>query len=175
MAIRSEVELAAQPFLNDFKVQQAEETAAEAEAESGAGLHLEGERRVVEAKARDGGSEVFELGGVHREHAAEDHRLNLAEAGEGLGGGLFLVGDGVADGGVGHVLDLGGEEADFAGAKAIDVGGFRGENAKLVNAVGDAGVHQLDPLAGLHAPVDDAHEHDDAEVGVVPGVDQQGF
>ena len=33
--------------------------------------------------------------------------------------------------------------------------------------------HQLDLLALLQHAVDDAHQHDDAEIGVVPAVDQQ--
>src|SRR5690606_31022142 len=71
-----QVELAAQALLNDLQVQQAQEAAAEAEAQRGAGLHLIGEAGVVQAQAADGGAQVLEVGGVDREEAAEDHRLD---------------------------------------------------------------------------------------------------
>ena len=40
--------------------------------------------------------------------------------GSGAATGLLVVGDGVADAGVGHFLDRGGEEADLAGAELVD-------------------------------------------------------
>ena len=63
-------------------MQQAEEPAAEAEAERGAGLHLVGEAGVVQPQAADGGAQVLEVGGVDREEAAEHHRLRRLEAGQ---------------------------------------------------------------------------------------------
>ena len=50
----------------------------------------------------DGGAQVLEIGGVDREQAAEDHRLHVLEPLQRLGRRLLLVGDGVADGGVGR-------------------------------------------------------------------------
>ena len=87
-------------------MEQAEEAAAEAEAERGAGLHLEGEAGVVEAQLADGGAQVLEVGGVDREQAAEHHRLDRLEAGQRLCGRAAVVGDGVADAGLGDFLDL---------------------------------------------------------------------
>ena len=140
-----------------------------------AGLHLPGEAGVVQAQARDGGAQVFEVGGVGGEQAAEHHRLHLLEAGQRLGGGAALVGQGVAHRGVGHLLDGGGEEADLAGAEARHVGGLGVEHAHLVDAVAGAGVHQPHLLAGGERAVDHPHQHHHAEVGVVPGVDQERF
>src|SRR6185312_8328163 len=45
----------------------------------------------------EGVAELLEIGGVDREEAAEDDRLDGLEAGEGLGRGALGVGDGVAD------------------------------------------------------------------------------
>ena len=92
-----EIELALQPLLDDLQMQQAEEAAAEAEAERGRGLGLVGEAGVVEAQLAQAVAQVLELGGVDREQAAEHHRLRRLEARQRLGGGLALVGDGVAD------------------------------------------------------------------------------
>ncbi len=88
-----EVVFAGQPLLDDLEVEQAEEAAAEAEAERGAGLHLEAERGVVEAQLVEAVAELLEVGGVDREEAAEHDRLDQLEAGEGLRrrGGLASV------------------------------------------------------------------------------------
>ena len=116
-----EVELALQPLLDDLEVQQAEEAAAEAEAERGRGLHLVGEAGVVEAQLADGGAQILEVGGVDREQAAEHHRLRRLEAGQRVGGRAAVLGDGVADAGVGHFLDRAGDEAELAGAELVDI------------------------------------------------------
>uniref|UniRef100_A0A0N4ZLE2 Glucosamine_iso domain-containing protein n=1 Tax=Parastrongyloides trichosuri TaxID=131310 RepID=A0A0N4ZLE2_PARTI len=170
-----EVELAAQALLNDLEVQQAEEAAAEAEAQGGRALHLIGEAGVVQAQLADGGAQVLEVGGVDREQAAEDHRLDFLEALQRFGRGLLLVGDGVADGGVGDFLDLGGDEADLAGAKLLDRGVLGQEDADAVDQMGRAGLHHLHPHAGLQHAVEHAHQQHHAQVGVVPGVDQHGL
>ena len=140
-----EVELAAQALLDDFEVEQAEEATAEAEAERGGGFHLVGEAGVVEAQAAHGGAQVFELRGVDREEAAEHDRLDFAEAGQRFFGRLAFVGDGVADRAVGHGLDRGGEEADFARSEFVGVDQLAGqEHADAVERVVRAGLHHLD-------------------------------
>ena len=79
-----EVVFAGQPLLDDLEVEQPEEAAAEAEAERGAALHLEAERGVVEAELVEGVAQLLEVGGVDREQAAEDDRLDQLEAGQRL-------------------------------------------------------------------------------------------
>ena len=86
---------------------------------------------------------------------------------------LLLVGDGVADLGVGHLLDLGGQETDFAGAEHVDRFLLGREHADALDLIDGVGRHHADLLALLQFAVDDAHQHDDAEIGVVPGIDQQ--
>ena len=87
--------------------------------------------------------------------------------------GLRLVRHRVADARVGHLLDGGGEEADLAGAELVDHLLLGAEDADALDLVARVGRHQLDLLALAQHAVDDAHEHDDAEIGVVPAVDQQ--
>ena len=137
-----------------------------------AALHLEAERGVVEAQLVEAVAELLELGGVDREQAAEHHRLDLLEAGERLGRGAAGVGDGVADAGLGDFLDLRGDEADLAGRKLAQLLDLGAEAADAVDQMGGAGRHELDLRALLQAAVDDADEDDDAEVRVVPAVDQ---
>ena len=49
------------------------------------------------------------------------------------------------------------------------------EDADAFDLVGAARGHQLDLLALAQAALDDAHQHDHAEVGVVPAVDEQSL
>ena len=93
--------------------------------------------------------------------------------GSGCGGRLAVVGDGIADAGVGHFLDRGGEKADLARPELRRLGELGREHADAVDLVGRVGAHHADALALLQGAVDDAHQHDDAEIGVVPAVDQQ--
>ena len=97
------------------------------------------------------------------------------EARQRLGRHVLVVDDGVADAGIGHFLDRGGEEADFAGRQLRHRFLFGAKNADALDRIGAAGGHHLDLLALLDAAFLDAHEHDDAEVGVIPTVDQQGL
>jgi hypothetical protein len=53
--------------------------------------------------------------GVHRIEPGEDHGLDLLEAGERCRGGPPIVGQGVADGDIGHLLDPGDHEANLTG------------------------------------------------------------
>ena len=170
-----EIVLAGQALLDDLEVEEAEEAAAEAEAEGGAGLHLEAEGGVVEAELVEAVAELLEVGGVDREQAAEDDRLDELEAGEGLRRGLAGIGDGVADAGLGDFLDLRGDEADLAGAELRELLDLGAEAADAVDEVGGAGGHELDLLALAAGAVDDADEDDDAEIGVVPAVDEHGL
>ena len=154
-------------------MQQPEEAAAEAEAERGCGFHLEGEARVVEPQLAHRGAQILELRGIDRKQAAEHHRNGGLEAGQHLGHRLAVVRDGVADAGVGHLLDRGRDEADLAGAELVRRHQLRREHADAVDVIGRVGAHHADALALLQHAVDDAHQHDDAEIGVVPAIDQQ--
>ena len=150
-----------------------EKAAAEAEAERGGGFHLVGEARVVEPEPAHGRAQRLEIGGVDREQAAEHHRDRRAEARQRRRHRLLLVGDGVADAGVGHLLDRGGEKADLAGAELVALDALGREDADAVDLVGRVGLHHQDALALFHHAVDDAEQHDDAEIGVVPAVDEE--
>ena len=110
-------------------MEQAEEAAAEAEAEGDGGFGLEGEAGVVEAKLFEGVAEHGVLVRVDGVEAGEDHGLDVFEAGKGSAQGASIVGDGVADFGVGYVLDGGNEEADFAGGELGDRDGLGGHDA----------------------------------------------
>ena len=154
-------------------MQQPEEAAAEAEAERGRRLHLVGEAGIVEAQLAHRRAQGLEVIGVGREEAAEHHGNGRLEARQHFGHRLPVVGDGIADAGVGHFLDRRGDETDLAGAELVDLGHLRREEADTLDVIGRARAHHADAAALLHDAVDDADQHDDAEIDVVPAVDQQ--
>ena len=89
--------------------------------------------------------------------------------------GRSTVGDGVADLGVGDVLDGGDEEADFAGGELGDLDGLGGHDAHALDVEGLAVGHDLDLHALAQLAVDDAGEDDDASVGVEPAIEDEGL
>ena len=130
-----EVIFAGQPLLDDLEVEEAEEAAAEAEAQRRAAFGLEAEAGVVEAQLADAFAQLLEVGGVDREQAAEDDRLDFLEAGQRLGRAALGVGDGVADGGLRDFLDLRGDEADLARPELGELLELGGEAADAVDQV----------------------------------------
>ena len=59
------------------------------------------------------------------------------------------------------------------GTELVDRRELGREHAGAVDVIGGVGAHHADALALLQDAVDDAHQHDHAEIGVVPAVDQQ--
>lgn len=109
-------------------------------------------------------------GGVE---VAEDHLLGCFVAGEGLGGGVDIEGDGVADADVGEGLDGGDEVAGFAGAEGLDFGLLGGVFAELGDEEGAVEAHHADLVADFEAAVEDTDVGDDAAVVVVDGVEDE--
>ena len=81
----------------------------------------------------------------------------------------------VADAGVGDLFDLRREEPDFARPKLVEHLLLRPENADALDRLHGARRHQFDFLALLQEAIDHPHQHDDAEIGVVPTINQQGL
>src|SRR5947209_8840758 len=95
-------------------MEQAEKSAAEAETQSNGTLGLEEEGRVVQSQLFEGFSQLRVLVRVDGVEPGEDHRLDFFEAGQGVNGGVGVIGDGVAGFCVGNVLDVSDDESDFA-------------------------------------------------------------
>ena len=95
------------------------------------------------------------------------------EAGQGFSGRISFVGDRIADARIGHFLDLGGEEADLAGAKACHHFLLGARHADAVEQIGAAGAHHLDPHALFNSPSMMRSQNHNAEIGIIPAVNQQ--
>ena len=101
--------------------------------------------------------------------------MRRLEAGQGLGAAVFLVRDRVADAGIGDLLDLSRDKADLARPQHAHILHFGPEHADPVDIVMRVGGHHADRLVAAQRAVDDPHQHDDAEIGIIPAIDQQGF
>ena len=154
-------------------MEQAQEAAAEAEAERHGTLRLEVEGAIVEAQLFERVAEQAVLVGFHRVEAGEDHGLDLFEAGQGLGGGVLVVRDGVADLGVGDGLDGGREESHFAGGQLVAGRGLGGLVAESLHFVDLAVRPEADLLPLAQTAFHDADQDDDAAICVEPGIENE--
>ena len=156
-------------------MKQAEEAAAEAEAERHGAFRLEEEGAVVETEFFKGVAEQGVFVGVHGVEACEDHGLDVFKAGELRGGGIGVVGNGIADLGVAYGFDGGAEEANLAGGEFGDLNGFGRQDPNGLDIEGLAVGHEADVLALAQGSLHHPDEDDDAAVGVEPGVENEGL
>ena len=170
------VVFAAEAFLDDFHVEEAEEAATEAEPEGDGAFGYEAEGGVVELEFAHGDFEGFEVGGVDGVDARKDHRVDDLEAGQRDEGGEAAAGEGVADFDLGGVFDVGDDVADVARAEARLNGHFGvagAEDADFFDVVAFVGGHRFDVVTCGDAAIDDADVNDDAAVGVEGGVEDE--
>src|SRR5471030_783873 len=167
------VEFALQAFLHDFHVQQAEEAAAEAEAQRLRHFRLVHQRGVVELQFFQRIAQRVVLVGLDREQAGEHLRLDFLEARQRRGGRTVGQRDGVADLGDLQFLDAGDDEAHLPGRQRLQRHRTRREHADVLDQLHRIGGHQTDLVLRLQRAVDHAYQHDHADIGVVPRVDDQ--
>ena len=169
-----QIELPLQSFGDDLHVQQTQETAAEAEAQRGAGLQLKGQGGIVQLQFFQRVLQVGVLGTVGGVDAAEHHGLDLTVAGQCLCGGALCQRDSIAYAGVLHRLDAGGQVAYLTGLQ-LGAGGQGGGThvTHLHQRELCAGSHHADGVAGLHRALEHADVDDDALVAVIDAVEDQ--
>ena len=170
-----EVVLPLQALLDDLHVKQTEVAAAETESERIRGLGLIRERRIVELELLQGRTKVLKFTVVDRVDAGEDHRLDVREARKGVLGGVIPMGDGVADLGICQALDGTDEVADLSSPEHLTVHHLWGEDPQAGDFVVRAGLHELDAILDPNLTLLDADEHNDTDVGIEPGVDNEGL
>ena len=100
-------------------MEHAQKAAAEAEAQGGGGLGLEGEGGVVELELLQGVPQVGVFGAVLGIYAAVDHRLGGPVAGQRGRRRDLRPCDGIADAGILHIFNGGGEPAHLAGGQLL--------------------------------------------------------
>ena len=169
------IEFAEEPFLHDFEVQQAEESASEAAAEGERALGLIYEGGVVELELLQHGAELFELVGLHGVHTREHHRLHFLEAGDCLLTGARGVRDGVAHLDFHGALDAGDDVAYVTAAHFRFRDELHLQGTHLFDFVFHSRGHELDLVSFAHAAVADLEICDDAAERVEHGVENQGL
>ena len=107
-----------QALLDDLLVQQAQKSAAEADAQGRRRFGLVGQGGVVEGQFFDGIAQLLMAGALGRVKAGKHHGQGFLESGQGGHPGLAGQGDRVADFHFGDLLDAGDDVADFAGFQA---------------------------------------------------------
>ena len=148
-------------------MQQAQETAAEAEAQGSRGLGLEVQGSVLQLQLVQGVLQIVVVVVLHRVEAAEHHGLGRPVAGQGEGRGVQSVGHRVAHLGVADVLDGRGEKAHLAGVQLFHGLGLGREHAHFGH------VHHLAAAHHLHlgAAADHAVPHPDVGQGPLVAVE----
>ena len=154
-------------------MEQAEEAAAEAEAERDGAFGLEEERGVVEPKLLQRFAQQGVFVGVDRVEAGEDHGLDFFETGQRFDRGAIVIGDGVADLGVGNVLDVGDKEANFAGDQFFDFHRLGREYAQSFDLEHAPVPPQADVLSLLQGAFEHAGQDHHAAIGIEPGIKNQ--
>ena len=167
------VELAVEPLLDDLHVEQTQEAAAEAEAQSHRRLGLEGEGGVVELQLLERSAQVLKVLGLNGIDAGKDHRLDFLEARNGLRSAALDGGDGVAHLDLRRRLDAGDDVAHIARRELVARREVHLEDADLVGLVLLARVDETHLLTAVHGAVDNLEIGDDAPEGIEHGVEDE--
>ena len=170
------IELAFQPFLYNFHVQKAEESAAKAEAERHRGFRLESERGVVQAELFQSVAQISVAGAVGGVNTGVHHGLNGLEAGQGRGAGSGRKRDRIAHARIAHAFDGGGQIAHLARGKGSALGkSERLHGANLNNVKLGAGTPKANAVSRAQGSVHYANIDHHAQIAVVVGIKDQRF
>ena len=120
-------------------MQKPQKSAAKTKAKGGAGFGFVMERRVIQAQPAKRFTQLFEIIRIHRVKPAPHHGDGGFEAGQSLGGRVAIIGDGIANIGVGHGFDRGRQIAHFTRAEAVHRLQLWVEDAHLFNGMDRTG------------------------------------
>ena len=110
---------------------------------------------------------------VHRVQTGEHHGFNFFEAGQSFESGIGVIGNGVADLGIGHVLYVRDEKPDLASFQLVDFHRLGREHAQGLGVERCPIRPQADSLAFAQRALEDASKYHHTAVGVEPGVEDQ--
>ena len=156
-------------------MQHAEATAAVAEAKGSRTFRLEMKTRVVERQFRQALAQVFVVVGVDGEEATEDHGDGGAESRQRNLGRPPIFGQCIANLAVGNGFNAGSDIANLARPKLARLNALRSEDPNAVDLMDGAGRHHPDFHVLFQRAFENADKGHDAEILVVPGIDQHGF
>ena len=169
------VEFAVQSFLHDFHVQKSEEARAEAKAERFGSFRFPAEGGVVEAELFKGFAQVLVVFRVDGVDTRVDHREHVLVARERFFGRISGIGKRIADLHVANRLHVGEHVADHAFGEFRARVAAHAECTDFRDYIFAARLHHADFHARLECAFDDADVVDDATVGIVNGVKDEGL
>src|SRR5271166_6471692 len=111
--------------------------------------------------------------GIHGVETREDHGLELLETRQRLDGRMLVVGNRIADLGVGNILDGSAEKAHFTGRQLLHFHRLGSEDPKRFHIERVTIRHQPDALAFVERALDYARQNDHAAIGVKPGIEDE--
>ncbi len=170
-----DVEFAVEAFLHDFHVQKPEEPSAEAKAQCFGGFRFPADGGIVEAEFFEGLAQILVVFRVDGVDAGIDHRQDVLVARERLCCGVSRIGERVADFHVADGLHVREYVAHHAFRKFFARVAAHAERADLGHHVFAAGLHHADFHARPERTFHDADVVDDAAVGIVYRVENQGL
>ena len=162
-------------LLDDFHMQEAEETAAKAEPEGFARLGSEFERGVVDREFFQGISQFGEVLSIARIEPAVDHAFGGLVTFERFDQIVVGVDNGIADTDFFEGLDIADQVADFAGGEFIDRLAFGDKLAEFEDFVVDTGSVKPDLVPPFDFSRHEPHVGDRSSVVVVVGIEHHGL
>ena len=98
---------------DNFEMQQAQKPAAKTKAKRGGGFHLKVKACIVQAAAWPWHRANLQTRSYQRGTGRKTPRIARAQNRSALRAGFLFIGDRIANAGISHLLDGGGEKADF--------------------------------------------------------------
>ena len=169
------VELPEQAFLDYFKMEEAQETAPEAETEGQRRLRLIDKGSVVELKLLQSRAKFLELVGLDRIHARKDHGLDLLETGDGRLARTGRMGDCVANLHFNGPLDTGYDVAHVSSGNLAGGLELHLQDADLLGIIFHTGGHEFDLVPRRDGTVQDLEVGYDATELVEYGIEYQSL
>ena len=162
------VELAFQTFLNDFQVQQTQESATEAEAQRLGNLRLKFQRSIVQLQFFQSIAQGFVVVAFHGIKACKYLALYFLKAGQRLRSRVGNQSNRIADFRLSQFFHAGNQKAHFAGFEFLFLNRFRCEYAQLLNLSFRLGAHKAYFVFQLDGAVFHTNQHNYADVVVKP-------
>ncbi len=169
------IELTVQTLLHNLHVEQAQESATEAEAQGHRTLRREGQGSIVELQLFERSTQVLVIAWVDRINTCEDHWLHLLETSDGFLTRTSDMRDGITHLHLGGILDTRDDVAYLTGTQLIARNHIHLEHTYLVGIILHARIEELHLVTLTDHTILYLEVSDDATEGVEHGVENQSL
>ena len=170
-----QVKFPLQPLLDDLHVEHSQKAAAETKAQGRRRFRFKGQRSIVKLELFQRIPQIRIFGTVLSINAAIHHSLGRAITGQRLRSRAVGLCDGITHPGVLHIFDGSGEIAHFSGGQGLTGPHAHGQQiTTFQHFIFSAGGHHLHLHTGGECTLHDPEIDNDAPVGVILAVKDQG-